>query len=289
MRKVFLGLFCLSLVSSMVWAHHPEGKPPVNFSNFSIEDLGLSFQTIKEGSFTMGSPKNEIGRDYDEAQVEVTISKDFEMQTTEVTQRQYFLVTGKTPSYFSSSEYCENYDEVNEICPDHPVEQVSWYEAKEFIRKLNASAEVEGCEGTPEDPSGCYRLPTEAEYERAVRGKTKTAYFFGNDSMQLGDYAVYWGNSGGRTHKVTYGFHNPNKLHGIIGNVWEWTAGFYKPELERGKDPLNMSKEFENGCCRVIRGGSWVDDAKYLRSAYRNRYKPDDRDRHVGFRLVRTL
>ena len=210
MRKVFLGLFCLSLVSSMVWAHHPEGEPPVNFSieelskgrdkkdssgepsvNFSIEDLGLSFQTIKEGSFTMGSPKNEIGRDYDEAQVEVTISKDFEMQTTEVTQRQYFLVTGETPSSFRSSEDCENWDSVNEICPDHPVEGVSWYDAKEFIRKLNASAEVEGCEGTPEDPSGCYRLPTEAEYERAVRGKTKTAFFFGNDSRQLGDYAVY--------------------------------------------------------------------------------------------------
>ena len=88
---------------------------------------------------------------------------------------------------------------------------------------------------------------------------------------------------------MTYGFHNPNKLHGIIGNVWEWTADVYKDELEGGNDPLNMSKEFANGCCRVIRGGGWMDDAKYLRSAYRNRYEPDNRDRHVGFRLVRTL
>ena len=284
MRRVFLGLFCLSLMSSVVWAHHPEGDP--SSVNFSIEELGLSFQTIKEGSFTMGSPLDEEGRDEDENQVEVTISKDFEMQTTEVTQRQYFLVTGETPSSFRSSEDCENWDSVNEICPDHPVEGVSWYDAKEFIRKLNASAEVEGCEGTPEDPSGCYRLPTEAEYEWAVRAGTETAYFFGNDSMQLGDYAV--SNSEG-TREVTYGFHNPNKLHGIIGNVWEWTADVYKPELEGGKDPLNMSKEYRDGCCRVHRGGGWNDYVQYLRSANRRMYNPVFMYHDVGFRLVRTL
>ena len=288
MRK-FLGLFCLSLVSSVVWAHHPEGEPPVNFS---IEELGLSFQTIKEGSFTMGSPEDEKGRDEDENQVEVTITKAFEMQMTEVTQMQYFLVTGETTFSFSSSEDCENWDSVNEICPDHPVEQVSWNDAKEFIRKLNASAGVEGCEGTPEDPSGCYRLPTEAEYEWAVRAGTETAYFFGNDSRQLGDYAVY--NSEGMR-EVTYGFHNPNKLHGIIGNVWEWTADVYKDELEGGKDPLNMRKNIidyikDLGVVRrVVRGGGGSDDAKYLRSASRHGYNPDYRFFNIGFRLVRTL
>ena len=286
MRKVFLGLFCLSFVSSMAWTQQPEAEPKPE--GFSIEDLGFSFQTIKAGSFTMGSPLDERGRGRDEDQVEVTISMAFEMQRTELTQKQYFLVTGERPSHFSSPEYCENYDEVNEICPDHPVEQVSWDDAKEFIRKLNASAGVEGCEGTPEDPSGCYRLPTEAEFEYVTRAGTETAYFFGNDSRQLGDYAVY--NSAEGTREVTYGEPNPNNLHGIIGNVWEWTADVYKAELEGGKDPfLNMSKAYNRDrCCRVFRGGGWSDHAEYLRSANRHGGGPDYWFRNVGFRLVRT-
>ena len=284
MRRVFLGLFCLSFVSFMACTQHPEGVPKPE--GFSIEDLGFSFQKIKAGSFTMGSPEDEEGRDEDEVQVEVTITKDFEMQTTELTQKQYFLVTGKKPSLFRSSKYCENYDEVNEICPDHPVEQVSWYDAKEFIKLLNASAGVEGCKGTPEDPSGCYRLPTEAEFEWAVRAGTETAYFFGNNSSQLGDYAVYRDNSGSQTQEVTYGFHNPNKLHGIIGNVWEWTEDVYKAELEGGNDPPLIKSE----CCRVLRGGSWDSNAKHLRSANRNnRFSPFSKFIIVGFRLVRTL
>ena len=287
MRRVFLGLFCLSFVSSMAWAHHSDGEPVIE------EELGFSFQEIPAGSFTMGSPVDEKGRDdEDEGQVEVTISKDFEMLSTEVTQEQYFLVTGETPSYFSSFEDCkDNWDRVNKICPDHPVERVSWYEAKEFIRLLNVSAGVEGCEGTPEDPSGCYRLPTEAEYEWAVRGgDTETAYFFGNDSSQLGKYAVYWGNSGRRTHEVTTGWHNPNKLHGMIGNVWEWVEDSYKAELDGGRDPLNRKSECRfSEECRVLRGGSWYSVAKFLRSANRNRYDPEDRDSDIGFRLVRTL
>ena len=287
MRKVFLVLFCLSFVSSMAWANHHEGE---STTNFSIEELGFSFQKIKAGSFTMGSPEDEKGREEDEAQVEVTISEDFEMLSAEVTQKQYFLVTGETPSRFSSSEYCENYDEVNEICPDHPVERVSWYDAKEFIRKLNASVGVEGCEGTPEDPRGCYRLPTEAEYERAVRGETKTAYFFGNNASQLGDYAVYGNNSGDRTHEVTTGLKNPNNLNGIIGNVYEWVEDSYKAELEGGKDPLNRKSgkcQLNEAECRVVRGGAWYGSAKHLRSASRGRIDPATGNLLIGFRLVR--
>ena len=272
MRKVFLVLFCLSFVSSMFWTHHSEAKP----KNFSIKDLGFSFQTIKAGSFTMGSPEDERGRNGDEAQVEVTITKAFEMQTTEVTQRQYFLVTRETPSYFRSPKDCENY------------EQVSWDDAKEFIRILNASEGVEGCEGTPEDPSGCYRLPTEAEYEWAVRGETKTAYFFGNDRSQLGKYVVYWDNSK-RTREVTYGKPNPNNLNGIIGNVWEWTEDVYKVKLKGGIDPLNTKKSGSySGSYRVIRGGGWnSSNAENFRSAMRVRGNPGNKGLSLGFRLVR--
>ena len=300
---MFLGLFCLSVLGSVAWGHHPEGEPKpeesdiANIANiarveFTIEELGFSFQEIPAvESFMMGSPLGEKGRDDDEGQEEVTISKSFEMMVTEVTQEQYFLVTGKTPSYFSSKENCpESWDKENKICSKHPVETVSYYEAKEYIRLLNASAGIEGCKGTPKDPSGCYRLPTEAEWEWAVRAGKKTAYFFGDDPGLLGKYAVYSGNSGGRTHEVTTGWHNPNKLHGMLGSVWEWVEDSYKLELEGGKDPLNRQSECRfSEECRVLRGGSWNFNAEYLRSAYRIRYVPEFGNDDVGFRLVRTL
>ena len=288
MRTVFLGLFCLSFLGPMVWGYHPEGEPPKE--DFKIEDLGFSFQEIPAGSFMMGSPLDEEGRDEDEGQVEVTIRKPFEMMATEVTQDQYFLVTGEAPSYFSRRKDCENWDRLRKICPDHPVEKISWDEAQDFIKKLNASAGIEGCEGVPEDPRGCYRLPTEAEWEWATRAGTETAYFFGDDSSQLGGYAVYSDNSGGRTHEVTTGWHNPNKLHGLYGNVWEWVEDSYKRILEGGEDPLNRKSEcIFSGECRVLRGGGWNDDAKYLRSASRYGVDPENGSVNVGFRLVRTL
>ena len=157
---------------------------------------------VKE--FMMGSPVGEPFRvPRKEAQVPVEISKAFMMMTTEVTQRQYFQVTRQRPSKFKRKGDCPgSWDRVNRICPDHPVEGVSWYETQDFIKELNRLVGLRGCLGSPKDPRGCYRLPTEAEWEWAVRAGTETAYFFGNDSSQLGRYAVYTENSGGRTHKV---------------------------------------------------------------------------------------
>lgn len=294
MRTVFLGLFCLSFLGPMAWGHRPEGEPPEPLKegliNFKIEDLGFSFQEIPAGSFMMGSPLDEEDRDENEGQVKVTISKPFEMMVTEVTQEQYFLVTGKVPSYFSRPKDCENWDSVRKICPDHPVEHVSWNEAKDFIKALNASAGIEGCKGVPEDPRGCYRLPTEAEWEWAARKETKTAYFFGDDLSQLDGYCVYSGNSGGRTHRVTTGWHNPNKLHGMCGNVWEWVEDSYKRILEGGEDPLNRNSECRfSEECRVLRGGSWNYNAEDLRSAFRSGSAPGYGYGSVGFRPVRTL
>ena len=300
MRKVFLGLFCLSFVSSMAWGNppHPLFKHKLR-SKSKIEELGLSFQTIKAGSFMMGSPKNERGRGRDEDQVKVTISKDFEMQTTEVTQKQYFLVTRKRPSLFKRRGDCR-WDEKRRICPNHPVERVSWYEAKEFISLLNAFAGVDCDNKTPKPktpkPRGCYRLPTEAEYEWAVRAGTKTAYFFGNSSASLSVHAIYGYNSKRRTYDVKETGRNPNNLYGMIGNVSEWTEDIYKVKLEGGKDPLNLKKDplnmktkYKKGCCRVIRGGGFNGFALELRSASRQLRDPNTKDKALGFRLVRTL
>ena len=123
-----------------------------------------------------------------------------------------------------------------------------------------------------------------------MRGETKTAYFFGNDSSELDKYAVHGSNSGFRTHEVTTGLENPNKLHGITGNVYEWVADAYKPKLEGGKDPLNIKSECDlTEECRVFRGGSWNSYyTGYLRSATRDSRNTGVSSPKLGFRLVRT-
>ena len=181
---------------------------------------------------------SERGRDGDEGsdrgQVKVEITKPFEIMTTEVTQRQWFIVMKRNPSYFKRPEDCINYDRVNKLCPDHPVENVSWKLVQGYIKRLNDNLGLINCDGTPRSARGCYRLPTEAEWEWAARAKSKTAYFFGDNSSVLGSYAWYRDNSGGRTHKVGTRDANLYNLYDIYGNVWEWVYDVYREKLEEG-------------------------------------------------------
>ena len=245
----------------------------------------FSFRRIPKGEFIMGSPRDERGRDSNEDQKPVEISKAFEIMETEVTQKQWFQVTGRNPSFFKRSGDCDNWDRVNVMCPDNPVESVTWDEVQGFIKTLNDSMGLRGCKGSPKDPSGCYRLPTEAEWEWAVRAETKTAYFYGNNPSKLGRYAIYYGNSGVMTHKVK-GDRIPNKwgLYDVHGNVREWVQDGYRSELPGGRDPLVTSGSFH-----VLRGGGWSDYVENLRFADRFRILPNSRYIDVGFRLVRTL
>ena len=243
--------------------------------------LSVPFQKISAGSFTMGSPESERYRD-DEAQVQVTISKPFEIMTTEVTQSQWVKVMGSNPSRFKSEDDCDDHE--NDMCPNHPVERVSWDEVQEYIGKLNKALGLSGCDGTPTSSAGCYRLPTEAEWEYSARGGTTTAYSFGDDASDLGDYAWYSANSDRQTHQVGLKEANPKGLYDVYGNVWEWVQDMYANNLPGGSDPLNTS-----GLYRGIRGGSWYISALHLRSANRSYSIPVYRSYYIGFRLVRTL
>ncbi len=161
---------------------------------------------------------------------------------------------------------------------------LAWDDVQEYIGKLNKALGLSGCDGTPSSSAGCYRLPTEAEWEYSARGGTTTVYSFGDNDSDLGDYAWYSGNSDDQTHRV--GLKDPNLkgLYDVHGNVWEWVQDRYTSNLPGGSDPLNTS-----GSYRVMRGGSWYSLARNLRSAYRSNFKPSIGSSIVGFRLVRTL
>ena len=247
----------------------------------------FKLKRIPGKSFTMGSPPDESGRHRNENQVNVTISKDFEIMTTEVTQRQWFDVMGYNPSFFKDKDDCHNHVTIKgeKLCPSHPVERVTWTDVQSYIKKLNDMNGVSGCYGTPQDTFGCYRLPTEAEWELAARGGTATPYFFGNNASLLGKYAWYRKNSGGRTYQVGLKEPNPYGLYDMSGNLWEWVQDKYGRNLPGGTDPLPISSELG----RVFRGGSWFNFARGLRSAFRSAGGLGYRHLNVGFRLVRTL
>ena len=131
------------------------------------------FRRIRAGEFEMGSPLSEKNRGMDENgrdghPVRVKISKSFLIMETEVTQSQWYQVMGNNPSRFRGPD-CDNYDYNKGICPDHPVESVSWDNTQIFIKALNRLSGLRGCKGVPKDPRGCYRLPTEAEWEYVVK------------------------------------------------------------------------------------------------------------------------
>jgi formylglycine-generating enzyme required for sulfatase activity len=236
----------------------------------------MTFVTIPAGTFMMGSDSWEAFRDdRGGPQHRVTISKAFEMQTTEVTQSQWASVMGSNPSNFKKSENCPlEFTAVGAItmCPNNPVDRVSWDDAQEFIYKLNAKAD--GYQ---------YRLPTEAEWEYSARAGSTGPY---GVSGNLTDFAWYKDNSGGMTHPVGKKQATAWGLYDMHGNVWEWTAdwyGNYSPS--QGRDPVGPS----SGHGRVIRGGSWDVTSQYCFSANRYDASPHDYvDYNLGFRLVRS-
>src|SRR3989338_5424023 len=200
--------------------------------------------------FRMGSPDSEFGREPDELSHEVTILKGFQYAATEVTQLQWFEVMGENPSHFKEKKYCENsYDKRRNnqgqrvsLCPDHPVETVSWNDVHHFIEKLNKL-----------DDQYDYRLPTEAEWEYLARGGTESAFSFGDNLHVLSEYGWYDGNSERQTHEVASKKHNPFGLYDVHGNVHEWVEDKYGAYLD------------ESGRHPIFRGGSWYSPAIWCR------------------------
>ncbi len=226
-----------------------------------VQPMNYEMVYIPPGTFQLGSPSSEWGRDDDERQHGVKLIRGFYLGVTEVTQVQWRKVMGSSPSYFKNCDEC-------------PVEQVSWEDCQEFIRRLNRM------EGTAK-----YRLPTEAQWEYACRAGCQGAYCFGNNSDKLDQYAWYSNKYRGKTHPVAGKKPNAWGLYDMHGNVWEWCSDWYG-DYPSGSvtDPDGPS----TGSRRVSRGGSWVSSAGGCRSAYRSNVDLSYRSSSLGFRLSRT-
>ncbi|MDX1906389.1 MAG: formylglycine-generating enzyme family protein [Bacteroidia bacterium] len=222
-------------------------------------DCTIDMISIKGGSFAMGSQERE-----DEKPPHRVELSRFYLGKYPVTQRQWEAVMGNNPSEFKGE--------------DLPVENVSWGDCQEFIRKLNTKTGMQ------------FRLPTEAEWEYAAGGGAaqRTKWAGTDDAQSLGEYAWYDANSGGQTHPV--GQKRPNQLglYDMSGNVWEWCQDWYDDKYY-ASSPADNPQGPAGGASRVVRGGSWLGDPASSRVSFRYLWRPDLRSRVLGFRLARSI
>lgn len=260
-----------------------------------VGDVVQKMRWIPPGTFLMGSPESEAGRFPREVQHRVLLSEGYWLADTPCTQALWKAVMGDSPSKFRS--------------PKRPVEQVSWEQATEFVRRLEMEVSL-----TEEDPGTAFCLPTEAQWEYACRAGTKTATYAGdltlrgeNDAPELDAIAWYGGNSGegfgldnghdssGWPEKqyahTQVGSHpvgekRPNAwgLYDMLGNVWEWCSDWYAyASATAVKNPTGPAQS----PYRVMRGGSWFFGARGVRAAHRDFGEPGLRGDNVGFRFAR--
>jgi formylglycine-generating enzyme required for sulfatase activity len=227
---------------------------------------------VEGGTFLMGSTNG----DDDEKPIHSVTVRGFYMGEYQVTQREWQDIMGSSPSRFKGDAL--------------PVEQVSWLEAVEYCNRRSVKEGLVPAYGGSREDITCdfsasgYRLPTEAEWEYAARGRDPAVYeYSGSDSP--GNVAWYTGNSGRQTHEVGTKQSNSLGLYDMSGNVDEWCWDRYGNYPESAQtDPRGPA----DGADRVMRGGSWNGSARGVRLTYRNRNASSYRNRSIGFRLARS-
>ncbi len=241
-------------------------------------NVPLVLQRIPAGTFTMGSPTSERNRMDDEAQHQVTLTRDYYIGKYEITQGQWRAIMGNDPSYFASGD-------------DYPVDQVSWDDITGpdgFLARLNRHLTATGQRG-----AGRMRLPTEAEWERAARGGTTTRFSYGDVldckdscSRPCATHSRYMWWCGEGPGPVGARQPNPYGLYDAHGNASEWVADWYGPYATSAQtDPRGPAR----GSLRVVRGGGTNLPRQYSRSAARGSRAPGERHPHTGFRLACSI
>ena len=248
-------------------------------SNVRETALGIEMVAIPGGTFEMGSPENEPQRRDSESPQHTVTVEPFFISKYPITQAQWRFVAQllqvnqglePEPCYFKGD--------------DHPVEQVSWYDAVEFCVRLSQYT------------GRTYSLPSEAEWEYACRAGTTTPFHFGETIT--GDLANYYAKATYadepkreyREQTTSVGEFSPNAfgLYDIHGNVWEWCADHwhsnYKGAPADGSEWIEAANNDNHS--RVLRGGSWHNNPEICHCAIRNYYNPDIEDNDIGLRVV---
>ena len=257
-------LLAITLLPWTVWAN-PE-------KTFTLPGgATIEMVWIEPGTFIMGSPESEDGRDTNEGpQHEVTITRGFWLGKYELAQEQFESVTKSHPWSSGRLYVAEG--------PNYPAAYISWDDMQYLIGKLNEFEEAE-----------IYRLPTEAEWEYACRAGATTRWAFGDDESLLREYAWYEDNGCDEeqcyAHEVGTKLPNPWGLCDMHGNVWEWVQDWYAPYTSDPQiDPVGPT----TGSERVYRGGFFKNTPRSLRSASRAGLLGRRRLQHIGGRLLRV-
>ncbi len=269
-------LFKIFCFTPLVFLFHScNSNKPKPFSNWQEPITRIEFVLIPEGSFLMGNPSAERDTNNLESIHFVTLTQDFWLSKTEITQEQWQKVMGvrelhpdkPNPFRYDNSKY--------------PVVSKSYYDVQNFLQKLETLS-----------PGNHFRLPTEAEWEYACRANTYTNFSIGqkiSDSLSnynaeiTSKYSIIGINVG---HPTSVGSYSPNPwgLFDMHGNVWEWVSDWYAPySSQQTVDPQGP----QNGTLKVIRGGSWYFGADNARSYSRGTHSPQSWGFSIGFRIVR--
>jgi formylglycine-generating enzyme required for sulfatase activity len=295
---------------------------PAGTANDRCAPTGMNY--IPAGTYTMGSPAGELGRDSSETQHQVTLSRAFFLGQTEVTQGQWKALSGGTnPSCFQSTTgtTCTT----SNANDSGPAEQLDWYAAVAFANARSAAEGLTSCytlTGCTDAANGwkdgghagctaatfagltCtgYRLPTESEWEYAARAGTTTATYGGNLSATSGcvtlsgtggfaagtafsNLASYDCNAASRTQAVGGKAANSFGLSDMLGSVFEATNDLFGSYPATVTDPMGGT----SGNARINRGGGWLGTALMARASRRDYVASEYRGSHVGFRLARTV
>ena len=224
---------------------------------FQLGNVAFKMIPVEGGTFTMGATPEQGDHAFgDEKPAHRVTLSSYSIGETQVTQALWRSVMGTNPSRFKGDNL--------------PVEQVSWGDCQEFIRKLN---QITGKR---------FRLLTEAEWEYAARGGNKSRGYKYSGSNDIGSGAWYKDNSSKQTHPVATKLPNELGIYDMIGNVLEWCSDWYGDY--NGSSQTNPTGP-TSGSNRVLRGGSWLSSAWYCRVSYRSG-TPSLSGYNIGFRLA---
>ena len=236
------------------------GESEDSNQTFTVNGVSFDMIAVEGGTFTMGATAEQASDAYSDEKPthQVTLSSYY-IGKTEVTQELWQAVMGSNPSGFSGANL--------------PVEKVSWEDCQIFIAILN---ELTG---------KYFRLPTEAEWEYAARGGSKSQGYKYSGSNTVDDVAWYPSNSSSKTHPVATKAPNELGIYDMSGNVLEWCSDWYSSSYYSSSSQYNPTGP-ASGSRRVYRGGSWGSSARLCRVSYRDYNGPSYRFYNLGLRLA---